>query len=199
MRSCRSISPTDCWDEARRLSIARRFGSAMISNTDSIRLIYPIRHMPVKVYNERRSRRAFLPIPKAVRLLDPVRRDIGRRDKVPSIAGKKALGLLTILQPPLGKGLISTSKTCRRVTVPEACMSLMLRRNTSKTSKDEPRMHSPSAILSHPANACRSRSNAHARAKTQYSPAVRSRAPPGSATGCCSWARCHRFQTPAPE
>jgi hypothetical protein len=34
-RSCRSISPTDCFDETRRLRIARRFGSAMISKTDS--------------------------------------------------------------------------------------------------------------------------------------------------------------------
>src|SRR3984893_12491908 len=35
IRSWRSISPTDCWAETRRLNIARRFGSAMISNTDS--------------------------------------------------------------------------------------------------------------------------------------------------------------------
>jgi hypothetical protein len=37
MRSRRSISPTERWDEASRLNIARRFGSAMISNTDSMR------------------------------------------------------------------------------------------------------------------------------------------------------------------
>src|ERR1700680_2090627 len=50
IRSCRSISPTDCCDETRRLSIARRFGSAMISKTDSIRFIYSKLHIPVKVY-----------------------------------------------------------------------------------------------------------------------------------------------------
>src|SRR6266853_1511399 len=50
MRSWRSISPTDCWDETRRLSIARRFGSAMISNTDSMLFIYSEEHIRVKVY-----------------------------------------------------------------------------------------------------------------------------------------------------
>jgi hypothetical protein len=40
IRSCRSISPTDCCDETRRLNIARRFGSAMISKTDPTLLIY---------------------------------------------------------------------------------------------------------------------------------------------------------------
>jgi hypothetical protein len=49
IRSWRSISPTDCCDETRRLSIARRFGSAMISK-DSILLIYPTEHIRVKVY-----------------------------------------------------------------------------------------------------------------------------------------------------
>jgi hypothetical protein len=51
IRSRRSISPTDCRDESRRLNIARRFGSAMTSNTDSTCLIYSPEHMPVKVYS----------------------------------------------------------------------------------------------------------------------------------------------------
>src|ERR1700746_1925399 len=50
MPSCRSISPTDCCDETSRLRIARRFGSAMISNTDSIRFVYSTEHIRVKVY-----------------------------------------------------------------------------------------------------------------------------------------------------
>src|ERR1700676_513622 len=50
IRSCRSISPTDCCDETSRLNIARRFGSAMISNTDSILLIYFTEYIRVKVY-----------------------------------------------------------------------------------------------------------------------------------------------------
>src|SRR5712692_4707983 len=50
MPSCRSISPTDCCDETRRLNIARRFGSAMISNTDSTLLVYSTEHIRVKVY-----------------------------------------------------------------------------------------------------------------------------------------------------
>ena len=33
--------------------MARRFGSAMISNTDSIPLIYSIAHIPVKVYTKK--------------------------------------------------------------------------------------------------------------------------------------------------
>src|SRR5205085_10958462 len=53
IRSRRSISPTDCWDETRRLNIARRFGSAMISNTDSILFVYSTEHMLVKVYSGR--------------------------------------------------------------------------------------------------------------------------------------------------
>src|SRR5258708_2854463 len=57
--SCRSISPTDCCDETRRLSIARRFGSAMISNTDSTLLIYSTEHMPVKVYKGSGPRQRF--------------------------------------------------------------------------------------------------------------------------------------------
>src|SRR6266403_4079392 len=49
------MSPTDCCDEtlvrlARRLNIARRFGSAMISNTDSTLLVYSTEHIRVKVY-----------------------------------------------------------------------------------------------------------------------------------------------------
>src|SRR5580698_11075100 len=50
IRSCRSISPTDCCDETRRLNMARRFGSAMISNTDSMLYIYATEHILVKVY-----------------------------------------------------------------------------------------------------------------------------------------------------
>src|SRR3984893_1949418 len=50
IRSWRSISPTECCAETRRLNIARRFGSAMISNTDSTLLIYFTEHMRVKVY-----------------------------------------------------------------------------------------------------------------------------------------------------
>src|SRR5438552_628384 len=48
--SRRSISPTDCCDETSRLNIARRFGSAMISNTDSMLCIYSTTHIRVKVY-----------------------------------------------------------------------------------------------------------------------------------------------------
>src|SRR5580704_15509004 len=50
MPSCRSISPTDCCDETSRLNIARRFGSAMISNTDSMLCVYSTEHIRVKVY-----------------------------------------------------------------------------------------------------------------------------------------------------
>src|SRR5207245_9978700 len=50
MPSCRSISPTDCCDETRRLNIARRLGSAMISNTDSMFFVYSTEHIRVKVY-----------------------------------------------------------------------------------------------------------------------------------------------------
>jgi hypothetical protein len=46
------MSPTDCCDETRRLSIAPRFGSAMISNTDSTLLMYSTEYMLVKVYKE---------------------------------------------------------------------------------------------------------------------------------------------------
>src|SRR5579885_163734 len=51
MPSCLSISPTDCCDDTSRLNIARRFGSAMISNTDSTLCIYRIRNIRVKAYN----------------------------------------------------------------------------------------------------------------------------------------------------
>ena len=47
--------PTDCSDETRRLKIARRFGSAMISKTDSTLFIYPTEHMLVKAYKDRVS------------------------------------------------------------------------------------------------------------------------------------------------
>src|ERR1700732_5374003 len=50
MPSCRSISPTDCCDETSRLRIARRFGSAMILNTDSILFVYSTENIRVKVY-----------------------------------------------------------------------------------------------------------------------------------------------------
>src|SRR5258707_2381969 len=50
MPSCRSISPTDCCDDTSRLNIARRFGSAMISNTDSMLFVYAKEHIRVKVY-----------------------------------------------------------------------------------------------------------------------------------------------------
>src|ERR1700730_13954306 len=59
MPSCRSISPTDCCDETRRLNIARRFGSAMISNTDSILLVYSTEHIRVKAYTGRGPRQRF--------------------------------------------------------------------------------------------------------------------------------------------
>jgi hypothetical protein len=65
VRGCRrshSISPTDCCDETSRLSIARRFGSAMISNTDSTLLVYSSEHMLIKVYNKKTEpRRRFRP------------------------------------------------------------------------------------------------------------------------------------------
>src|SRR5690348_8931290 len=38
MRNRRSSSPTDCWDEARRVKMARRFGSATTSKTEVMRL-----------------------------------------------------------------------------------------------------------------------------------------------------------------
>src|SRR5213596_730376 len=50
IRSRRSISPTDCWDRTRRLRIARRFGSAMMANADSMVLVYSTEHIRVKAY-----------------------------------------------------------------------------------------------------------------------------------------------------
>src|SRR5262245_44820038 len=50
IRSRRSISPTDCSSEISRLRMARRFGSAITSKTDSTPLIYATGHMPVKAY-----------------------------------------------------------------------------------------------------------------------------------------------------
>ena len=52
IRSRRSISPTDCCEATSSLSIARRFGSAMTSNTDSTLLTYFTEHMRVKAYKE---------------------------------------------------------------------------------------------------------------------------------------------------
>jgi ABC-type lipoprotein release transport system permease subunit len=49
------MSPTDFWDETRRLKIARRFGSEMISNTVSTFLIYSKQHIPVKAYKWERN------------------------------------------------------------------------------------------------------------------------------------------------
>ena len=46
----RSISPTDCSDEASRLRIARRFGSAMIENVDSMERIYRYAYISVKAH-----------------------------------------------------------------------------------------------------------------------------------------------------
>src|SRR5712692_2680114 len=50
IRSRRSISPTDCCDETRRRRIARRFGSAMMANADSMVLVYSTEHILVKAY-----------------------------------------------------------------------------------------------------------------------------------------------------
>jgi len=52
-----SISPTDCSDETSRLKIARRLGSAMIPNTDSMSSIYATGHIRVKVYLAKARRR----------------------------------------------------------------------------------------------------------------------------------------------
>src|SRR6266852_5387392 len=59
MRSWLSISPTDCWDETRRLRIARRFGSAIISNTDSMLFVYSTEHIRGTVYLVGRPRQRF--------------------------------------------------------------------------------------------------------------------------------------------
>src|ERR1051326_4992253 len=50
------MSPTDCWEETRRLNIARRFGSAMTSKTDSTLFIYRDTYITVKEYYEGRHR-----------------------------------------------------------------------------------------------------------------------------------------------
>jgi len=39
-------------DETRGLNIARRFGSAIISNTDSTLSIYSTEHMRIKIYRK---------------------------------------------------------------------------------------------------------------------------------------------------
>src|SRR5689334_11017629 len=57
MRSRRSISPTDCWDETRRLRIARRFGSAMMAKADCIRLEYTLQ----RIYLSRHIKRGRCP------------------------------------------------------------------------------------------------------------------------------------------
>src|SRR5690242_9002612 len=44
------MSPTDCCDVTRRLRIARRFGSAIMSNTDSTLLVYSTAYILVKAY-----------------------------------------------------------------------------------------------------------------------------------------------------
>ena len=44
------LSATDCSEETSRLKIARRFGSAMMSKTDSTLSIYRSRYMPVNAY-----------------------------------------------------------------------------------------------------------------------------------------------------
>ena len=53
IRSCRSIFPTDCSDVTSKPNMAQRFGSAIISNTDSMTLIYPQEHIPVKAYTKK--------------------------------------------------------------------------------------------------------------------------------------------------
>src|ERR1044071_3595309 len=54
MRSRRSSSPTERSDDASRLKIARRFGSAMIANEDSTSGIYSLGHMNVKAHPQNR-------------------------------------------------------------------------------------------------------------------------------------------------
>ncbi len=49
----RSISPTDCSEEARRLRMARRLGSATISKAFSMRLIYANTYIRVKAYTRK--------------------------------------------------------------------------------------------------------------------------------------------------
>src|SRR5213595_3965609 len=68
IRSRRSISPTDCWDRTRRLKIARRFGSAMIANADSMLLVYYTEHIRVKAYIEGAATGTW-PVPKQCDML----------------------------------------------------------------------------------------------------------------------------------
>src|ERR1041385_3818074 len=48
--------PTDCCDETNRFNIARRFGSAMMSNTDSMSTVYTIAHIRNNVYADNSAR-----------------------------------------------------------------------------------------------------------------------------------------------
>src|SRR6266550_4525962 len=64
----RSISPTDCWERTRRLKIARRFGSAMIANADSMLLVYYTEHIRVKAYIEGAATGTW-PVPKQCDML----------------------------------------------------------------------------------------------------------------------------------
>jgi len=63
--------PWECWDETRRLSIARRFGSAMISNTDSTLLIYSTEHIRARYIKRLLSLRAATSAAKTI-ILVPV-------------------------------------------------------------------------------------------------------------------------------
>src|SRR6267378_2388378 len=78
MPSCRSISPTDRCDETSRLRIARRFGSAMISNTDSMLCVYSTEHIRVKVYTGRGH-------PLARSIWNPPRKAAGQLDENPTL------------------------------------------------------------------------------------------------------------------
>src|SRR5918995_2031174 len=51
--SCNSMSPTDCSEVASRLRIARRLGSAMIENVDSMERIYLMEYISVKAHESR--------------------------------------------------------------------------------------------------------------------------------------------------
>ena len=44
------MSPTDCSDDASKLKIARRLGSARMANADSTSCMYVAGNMPVKEY-----------------------------------------------------------------------------------------------------------------------------------------------------
>src|SRR6266852_2753108 len=88
MPSCRSISPTDCCDETSRLRIARRFGSAMIANTDSILFVYSREHIRVKVYKGRGPGNGF-----------SRRAGMHRSDLAAGVAGYWILSMLQKRQP----------------------------------------------------------------------------------------------------